>query len=54
MEGVKGPEIHERHRKGSAGVVVYKDKSYMVCGIEYGHTHGTNNHFLIPCGPYFR
>ncbi len=41
----KGAEIPENRRRGGAGAVVYKDKIYLVCGIEYGHTSGTNNYF---------
>ncbi|NBC83947.1 MAG: galactose oxidase [Bacteroidetes bacterium] len=41
----KGPEIPKELRRGGAGVVVYNDIFYMVCGIEYGHTSGTNNLF---------
>ena len=33
----KGPEIPEHRRRGSAGVVLYKNKIYMVCGIKDGH-----------------
>ena len=41
----KGPEIPEGRRRGGAGVVVYDQKIYIVCGIDYGHTSGTNNDF---------
>lgn len=41
----KGPLIPEARRRGAAGAVVYKDKIYMVSGIEFGHTSGTNNYF---------
>lgn len=41
----KGPEIPKDRRRGGAGSVLYKDKIYMVAGIEYGHTSGTNNYF---------
>ncbi|BAX82077.1 family 16 glycoside hydrolase [Labilibaculum antarcticum] len=41
----KGPLIPENRRRGGAGAVVYKDKIYMACGIDYGHTSGTNNLF---------
>ncbi len=34
----KGPEIPRK--RGSAGVFVYKDKIYMVCGIQDGHWDG--------------
>jgi N-acetylneuraminic acid mutarotase len=33
----KGPEIPEDRRRGAAGVVLYKEKMYMVCGIKDGH-----------------
>ncbi len=41
----KGPEIPKAIRRGGAGAVLYKDKIYLVCGIEFGHTSGTNNNF---------
>jgi N-acetylneuraminic acid mutarotase len=41
----KGPEIPEERRRGGAGAVLFKDKIYIVGGIEYGHTSGTNNYF---------
>lgn len=40
-----GPVIPEAHRRGGAGAVLYNDKFYLACGIEYGHTSGTNNYF---------
>ncbi|MGY6741240.1 MAG: Kelch repeat-containing protein [Cecembia sp.] len=36
----KGPEIPEDRRRGSAGVFVYQEKIYMVCGIIDGHWNG--------------
>lgn len=36
----KGPEIPESRRRGAAGVFVYKDKIYVVCGIQDGHWDG--------------
>ncbi len=36
----KGPEIPKERLRGSAGVVVYKDKIYVVCGIMDGHYDG--------------
>ncbi len=42
---VKGPEIPADRRRGGAGAVVYNDKIYLVGGIDYGHTSGTNNYF---------
>ncbi len=41
----KGPVIPESRRRGGAGSVIYNNKIYMVCGIEFGHTSGTNNYF---------
>jgi hypothetical protein len=41
----KGPEIPNNIRRGGAGVSVYKDKLYLTCGIDFGHTSGTNNNF---------
>ncbi len=41
----KGPEIPEARRRGGAGAVLYQDKIYIVGGIEFGHTSGTNNYF---------
>jgi hypothetical protein len=41
----KGPIIPESRRRGGAGAILYDGKIYMVCGIEYGHTSGTNNYF---------
>lgn len=35
-----GPEIPADRRRGAAGVFVYKDKIYMVCGIQDGHWDG--------------
>jgi N-acetylneuraminic acid mutarotase len=35
-----GPEIPKDRLRGSAGVVVYKDKIYMACGIIDGHYDG--------------
>ncbi len=41
----QGDEIPEAIRRGGAGAALYKDKIYMVCGIDYGHTSGTTNDF---------
>ena len=41
----KGREIPENRRRGGAGAVLYKDKIFLVCGIDFGHTSGTNNNF---------
>lgn len=41
----KGDVIPKDRRRGGAGAVLYQDKIYMVGGIEYGHTSGTNNYF---------
>ena len=35
-----GPEIPVNRRRGSAGVVVYQDEIYLVCGIQNGHQSG--------------
>ncbi|MEJ8800548.1 malectin domain-containing carbohydrate-binding protein [Pontibacter sp. H249] len=35
-----GPSIPEDRHRGSAGVVVYKDKIYLVSGITHGHSSG--------------
>ncbi|MEA5405949.1 hypothetical protein VB776_23625 [Arcicella sp. DC2W] len=36
----KGPEIPKDRLRGSAGCVVYKNKIYLVCGIQDGHWDG--------------
>ncbi len=36
----KGPEIPESRRRGAAGVFVYNEKIYVVCGIQDGHWDG--------------
>ena len=36
----EGPEIPVGRRRGSAGVVVYQDEIYVVCGIQNGHING--------------
>ncbi len=41
----KGAEIPIDRRRGGSGAVVYNDQIYIVGGIEYGHTSGTNNYF---------
>lgn len=41
----KGQEIPIHIRRGGAGVSIYKDKLYLTCGINFGHTSGTNNNF---------
>lgn len=38
---IKGSEIPENRRRGSAGAVVYHGKIYLVAGIQLGHTSGT-------------
>lgn len=35
-----GPKIPPHRQRGAAGVAVYNDKIYMVCGIVNGHTSG--------------
>ncbi len=39
-EWIQGPEIPESRRRGSAGLVVYNDKFYIVGGNTAGHTSG--------------
>lgn len=41
----QGSLIPEGRRRGAAGAALYKDKIYMICGIDFGHTSGTNNYF---------
>lgn len=41
----KGVEIPKNRRRGGAGAALYKDKIYLACGIDFGHTSGTNNLF---------
>lgn len=41
----EGGEIPEERRRGSSGVVLYNDKIYVIGGITYGHTSGTNSWF---------
>jgi Kelch motif len=36
----KGPEVPEARRRGAAGVVVYKNKIYLISGITDGHWDG--------------
>jgi len=61
----KGPEIPAERRRGGAGAVLYHNKIYLVGGIEYGHTSGTNNYFdsfdpktgewqILPKAPHVR
>ncbi len=42
---IKGPEIPENRRRGGAGLVVYKDKFYLVGGNTIGHDGGYVNWF---------
>ena len=44
-EWTEGGEIPVERRRGSSGVVIYENKIYMVGGITFGHTSGTNNWF---------
>ncbi len=37
----KGPEIPKTRLRGSGGTVVYKDKIYLIAGIQDGHWEGT-------------
>jgi len=41
----KGPEIPVEYQRGGAGAVLRNDCIYLIGGIEYGHTSGTNNRF---------
>lgn len=60
-----GPEIPSERRRGAAGVFVYKDKVYVVCGIQDGHWDGhvgwldeydprTNEWKKLPDAPHVR
>jgi len=40
-EWQKGPEMPANRMRGSSGAVVYKNKIYLVCGIQDGHYEGT-------------
>ncbi|WP_339704618.1 kelch repeat-containing protein [uncultured Kriegella sp.] len=40
-------EIPKNRRRGGSGVVVYKNKIYIVNGITFGHTSGTNAMFDV-------
>jgi hypothetical protein len=42
---IKGPEIPENRRRGGAGLVVYKDKFYLIGGNTAGHDGGYVNWF---------
>jgi len=42
-EWTEGPEIPEGRRRGAAGAFAYKNKLYLVCGIQNGHTDGYIN-----------
>ena len=42
---IKGNKIPLEHQRGGAGCVFYEGKFYIICGIEFGHTSGTNNNF---------
>ncbi|MEW4924356.1 kelch repeat-containing protein [Algibacter sp. 2305UL17-15] len=42
---IKGPEIPKNRRRGGAGLVVYKDKFYLVGGNTIGHDGGYVNWF---------
>ncbi|MDO1445023.1 kelch repeat-containing protein [Rhodocytophaga aerolata] len=61
----EGAEIPENRRRGAAGVVVYQDKIYLVCGIIDGHYDGhvtwldeydpkTNKWRQLPDAPHAR
>lgn len=60
-----GPEIPADRRRGAAGVFVYRDKIYVVCGIQDGHWDGhvswldeydpkTNQWKKLPDAPHVR
>jgi hypothetical protein len=62
---IKGPEIPENRRRGSAGAFVYRDKFYLVCGVIDGHYGGhvawfdeynpaTNSWTVLPDAPRAR
>ncbi len=42
---IKGPEIPQNRRRGGAGLVIYKDKFYLVGGNTIGHDGGYVNWF---------
>ncbi len=42
---VIGDKIPNERQRGGAGAVLYNDTIYLVCGIDFGHTSGTNNNF---------
>ncbi len=43
----KGGVIPVNRRRGGSGTVVYNNKIYVACGIELGHTSGTNSWFDV-------
>src|SRR5690606_22067035 len=45
QEWMQGPEIPEDRRRGSAGLVVYNDKFYVIGGNTIGHSGGYVNWF---------
>lgn len=60
-----GPIIPEQRRRGSAGTVVHNNNIFVVGGITFGHTHGTNGWFdmfnpetcaweVLPDAPHIR
>ncbi|MCC5936490.1 MAG: PKD domain-containing protein [Lunatimonas sp.] len=42
---IQGPEIPESRRRGSAGLVLYNDKFYVISGNKLGHEGGAVNYF---------
>lgn len=43
----KGGEMPAARRRAAAGAAVYKDKLYLVAGIQHGHASGTTNMFDV-------
>lgn len=43
----KGGEMPAARRRAGAGAALYKDKLYLVDGIQHGHASGTNNMFDV-------
>lgn len=41
----EGDKIPAEYQRGGSGAVVYNGKIYIACGIDFGHTSGTNNLF---------
>ena len=43
----KGGEVPADRRRAGAGAVAYKDKLYLIAGIQHGHSSGTTNRFDV-------